>query len=154
MDTLSKNRALQLAYGDFFAQWQWDWFTTLTFNDSVHPEKAEKLFRVWISRLNKDLYGRRWFNREPHGTHWLLTIEFHKSGSIHLHALVGNTKDARRLSWMDNWHELDYKSGFARVEPITYKGAATRYVTKYTTKGGELFFSGNLRSQINKASVQ
>jgi len=132
-------------WGLFLARWDWEWFPTYTFTQDTHPERALKLFRVWKNKLNKQIYGPRWHKREPFGIYWVISIENHKSGQIHLHGLIAGVGDARRLSWMDNWFELDKLAGFSRIYQIENKLKATTYVSKYVTKGGDIYFSENLK---------
>jgi hypothetical protein len=44
----------------FLQAWPWEWFCTLTFRECVHPEAADKQFRVFVMRLNRARYSRRW----------------------------------------------------------------------------------------------
>lgn len=138
-------RLLRQAWGEFVAGWQWEWFVTLTFTDDTHPERALKLFCVWCSKLSRELYGRRWNEKEPFGVNWVVAVEYQKSGRVHLHALLLGVGDTRRLSWMDNWKALDKIAGFSRIEAVTNQVAVSSYVSKYVAKEGDLFFSKNLR---------
>ena len=135
----------RLAWGDFVARYPWQWFVTLTFTDDVHQERAFKLYRVWISKLNRHLFGPRWHKREPFGVFWVMAYELTKGGRIHLHALLSGVAETRRLDWMDNWSALDEIAGYPRIWPVANQVAVSMYVTKYVTKGGEIEFSRNLR---------
>ena len=136
---------LRRAWGEFVARWTWEWFATFTFVHGTHPERALKLYGVWCSKLSRELYGPRWHKRPPYGVSYVVAVEFQKSGQIHLHALLCDVGDARRLTWMDNWLDLDDLAGFPRIFPVQNKDAVSNYVTKYVTKGGEVAFSTNLR---------
>jgi hypothetical protein len=138
-------RVLSRTWGEFVARWQWEWFVTHTFTEDTHPERALKLYYVWCSKLSRVLYGRNWHKKEPFGVTWIVAVEFQKSGRVHLHALLSGVWDTRRLEWMDNWYVLDTIAGFSRIEPVDNQEAASRYVSKYVAKGGELHFSKNLR---------
>jgi hypothetical protein len=46
------------AWIDFLGRWEWEWFCTFTFRDMVHPEAADKRFRVLISQANRVLTYR------------------------------------------------------------------------------------------------
>ena len=109
------------------------------------PERALILFKVWCSKLSRQIYGPRWHKREPYGVTFVVAIEYHKSGQIHLHALIFGVGETRRLTWMDHWHALDELAGFARIVAVGNNEAVSNYVTKYVTKGGEVDLSGNLR---------
>lgn len=49
------------SWADFIKGFQFDWFLTLTFRESKHPEAAHKLWRKFVNDLNRNLYGRRTF---------------------------------------------------------------------------------------------
>jgi hypothetical protein len=58
------------AWVEYLSRWTWDWFVTLTFREAKHPEAAEKVFRVWISKMNRDMYGPRW-SKHRRGVRWV-----------------------------------------------------------------------------------
>ena len=136
---------LRRAYGEFIARWPWEWFATFTFTYATHPERALKLFNVWRSMLSRELYGRRWYKRHPYGIRSVVAVEHHKSGQIHLHALLAGVGDLRRLTWMDIWERLDDLAGYPRIYPVENNSAVSCYVTKYVTKDGDVYLSINLR---------
>ena len=102
----------------FLGRWSWDWFVTLTFRREIHPEAAAKLFRVWISKMNRELYGPRW-RKHGHGVRWARALELQRRDVIHYHALVGGpgVGKLKRLTWMDEWYHLDDDSKEARRAP-------------------------------------
>ena len=117
----------------------------MTFRHPVHPEAADKRFRVWVSLINRELYGVRWA-RHGDGIWWARALEWQRRDVVHYHALLGGAGlDAlRRLSWMDAWTEL---AGWARIEPPRAGDAVRGYVSKYVVKddaGGELDLGGRL----------
>lgn len=137
--------ALVTAWVDFLSPFPWDWFCTLTFREAVHPEAASKRFRLWISELNRELWGPRWYKKEK-GVYWVCALEYQRRGVIHFHALLSgrgaNLNDqARRLHWMDRWYQL---AGIARIEPPR-TGAVVNYCSKYCAKGGELELSESMK---------
>jgi hypothetical protein len=132
--------ALQRAWVTFLRQWTWQWFVTLTFRDIVHPEGADKRFRLFVSLINQALFGRRWAAKGQ-GIQRVRALELQRRGVIHFHALFAGVQDLRRLTWMDTWDEL---AGFARIEPIGSSTAVRWYVSKYVSKGGELDLGGPL----------
>jgi hypothetical protein len=138
---------LQTAWIEFLQRFPMQWFCTMTFKHHVHPEAADKLWRVWVSKLNRSLYGVRWYQRPECGIYWIRALELQKREVIHYHALVGDVQDmnasARRLRWMDEWFRL---AGIARIEAIESDAAVSAYVSKYVTKGGEIELSGSMRS--------
>jgi len=135
------NKAIRDAWCEFLGRWQWQWFCTLTFREIVHPEAADKSFRYFTSKLNRQLYGPRWYKKAHGGIPWVRALEYQRRGVIHFHALFADIEGVRRLSWMDTWDEI---AGYARIEAIKDKWAVRRYVTKYCLKEGEIELGGAL----------
>jgi len=141
--TLSNYSAYDIrdAWCEFLGRWQWEWFATLTFRDTVHPESADKAFRYFTSKLNRQLYGPRWFKKAHGGIPWVRALEYQRRGVIHFHALFADVEGASRVSWMDEWCEI---AGIARIEAIKNRRAARRYITKYVLKDGNIELGGAL----------
>src|SRR5262245_3771979 len=119
---------LRDAWIALLGRWEWEWFCTFTFREPVHPEAADKRFRVLISKANRVLYGHRWHkHKDTEGIRWVRALEYQKRDVIHYHALMAGVKDLRRLTWMDEWYEL---AGIARIEKIESSAAVSRYVSK------------------------
>jgi len=141
---------LAQAWRKFIGRFPMQWFCTLTFTEDVHPERAAKLFRLFIRRLNRELYGGHFERRGVEGVFWVLAWEYQKRGVLHFHALLGDVEDlntrARRLYWMDQWKGFGPPSGIARIEAIDSQDAVRSYVTKYVVKGGQIDLSRSLRS--------
>ncbi len=151
MMSICLNREAQAhAWREFIGRFPMQWFCTLTFTEDVHPERAAKLFRLFIRRLNKSLYGSHYERRGHAGVFWVLAWEYQKRGVLHFHALLGDVENlnarARRLHWMDTWHGFGAPAGYARIEEIQSQHAVNDYVTKYVTKGGQIDLSCSLRS--------
>jgi len=141
--TLSNYSAYDIrnAWCEFLGRWQWEWFATLTFRDIVHPESADKSFRYFTSKLNRQLYGPRWYKKAHGGIPWVRALEYQRRGVIHFHAMFADVEGVRRLSWMDEWFEI---AGIARIEPIKNEWKARRYITKYMLKDGNIELGGAL----------
>ncbi len=130
---------LRASWADFLAELgPWEWFGTFTFRDYVHPERADKLFRLFVSQGNRTLYGPRWY-RKGKGLTWVRGLEYQKRSVIHYHALFKDAHGLRRLDLMDWWYD---HAGIARIEATTSQEAVRRYVSKYTVKGGEIDLGG------------
>ena len=131
---------------DLLGRYQWDWFVTLTFRNCIHPEAAEKRFRVWLNQLNRQLYGQRW-SKKGQGVYWAKALEWQKRNVIHFHLLMSDVQNLnetlRRLSAMDKWRDL---AGFARIEVPKQQMCVARYCAKYVIKGGEIELSPTLCS--------
>jgi hypothetical protein len=148
MNTLSPLKPykwrVQDGWAELIDRYPWEWFVTLTFTDAIHPEAALKSMYVWLSILNRELFGRRWYKKIPYGVYFVAAIEYQKRGVIHLHLLIAGVKDTRRLTYMDTWAGMGNKNGYARIEATESNMAASRYLSKYVTKDGEIFLSENL----------
>jgi hypothetical protein len=130
---------LKAAWAEFLGRWSWEWFCTLTFVEArVHPERAEKCFRVWLAKVNTAAFGRRW-RRRGKGVLWARGAEYQRRGSLHFHVLIAGVGAVRRLSLMDEWAKL---GGWARIRPVQRQELVRRYVAKYVAKGGEIDVGG------------
>ena len=137
----------------------WQWFATLTFkgggrrvvalnrvheSDLVHPERADKAFRVWRSKIARAVHGPRWSRVERKygaGVSFVRATEFQRRGTLHYHALLAGVGEFNRLQAMDLWTEIT--EGYARIEPPENAEAVRRYVCKYLLKANaELDFGG------------
>jgi hypothetical protein len=117
----------------------WQWWATFTFREAwVHPEAADKLFRVFISKANRALHGPRWAKKGL-GVSWVRGLERQRRGTIHYHVLLSGVGRLRRYTYERLWREL---AGFARIERPRSRGRVLRYITKYVVKGGEIDFGG------------
>lgn len=149
-----------IAYADMLTRRPWHWFVTLTFrpdqertSGGIHPEKADKAFRVLVSKVNRHCFGVRWYKRPDGGLIWARGQEFHKSGRIHFHAVMAAPEAdlnalTRRMDWVDWWWR---EFGIARIERPTSQEDVAGYVSKYVTKGGEVDFSPNFGRYIPPA---
>jgi hypothetical protein len=90
---------LRDAWIALLGRWEWEWFCTFTFRDLVHPEAADKRFRVLISQANRALFGTMWYKRNQ-GLRWVRALEYQKRDVIHYHALMAGVQDLRRLTWI------------------------------------------------------
>lgn len=155
---------LRQAWVDLLRQFHWDLFGTLTFRNDTHPEAALKLFRLFISQLNRKLYGPRW-SKHGKGIAWCVALERQLRGVLHLHCLLAEPELTRLLksSWFrenghwanalnEAWNAL---AGFARIEPIKQAQLVAGYVSKYVIKGGEIDLGGPLQQRrLEQATVQ
>lgn len=144
---------IQQGWVDLLNRWRFNWFCTLTFRDHTHPEAALKRFSVWISKINEELYGKRYYKRGQ-SIYWVNAIEFQKRGVIHFHALLGAPENlnhkVRRLKFMDIWYDL---AGIARIEEIEDDEAVYKYVSKYVAKGGEIDVSPNIKEFVQQHNL-
>lgn len=145
---------LRDAYTELLSRYRWQWFCTLTFRTPPHPEAARKKFRFWVSQINRQLYGRTWYKKKK-SVYWALALEYHKSGVIHFHALLGDNNDLEgtiKRKWAaDRWYKI---GGFSRICPIPFTDDGQRlmivgYVAKYVSKGGQIDLSDNLGQFIS-----
>jgi hypothetical protein len=87
-------RQAQDALVAFLQAWPWEWYCTLTFRQNVHPEAADKRFRVFVMQLNRRLYGRRWL-KHGQGIQWARTLEFQRRGTLHYHVVFAGVSGLR-----------------------------------------------------------
>ena len=135
------------AWANLLAQFHWQWFCTLTFRHPPTHESAAKTFKHFTNIINSGIYGKYWrkFNES---IYWALALEYHKSGVIHFHALLGDLQNLNLIAPREDakklWEEL---AGWSRIAPIDDQvKAVTKYISKYVAKGGYIDTSDNLKN--------
>lgn len=137
-----KSNIIDLAYNN---KELFDYFITLTFNpkdkdnfpNGYNHEQAIELLKKWIDNQkhqNKNLS-------------YILVPEFHESGQLHFHGLVGgadkwileqaiNPKTKKEIIKNGSriYNLSNYKLGFTTVSYIKSREAVTNYISKYATK--------------------
>ena len=142
------NERLHQEWSEFLGRVPWQWFATFTFKVEIHPEAADKLYRVWINKLNRAIYGQRWAKHPPFGCIHARALEWQKRGVLHYHSLIANIGYEDRDHWAEVWRELgqDTKAGFIKIDLYDpNKGGVESYLSKYVAKGGELDISANMQ---------
>ena len=99
----------------------WNIFITQTFAHSISADRSD----MAIERVQRFLESSL---RRPHG---FLGAELHRSGTVHLHGLIGASGDVSRKRL---WERLHRRFGFSRIEPVRSHEQVTAYCTKYVTK--------------------
>jgi len=134
--------ALQEAWIPFLDRWHWTQFTTHTFREQVHPERAERVWRIWICKMNRVLYGHRWEKRGL-GVYWCRATEWQRRGVTHFHALLGGegVDELDSYRWEEEWWRL---AGIACMEKPWSKYAVEHYLTKHVAWGAEVDLGGPL----------
>lgn len=157
--------ALSAAWAELLSREWWQWFGTFTFSPTrwlvrggrrievdryhplrgVHPEAAAKAWRWYVHELNASLYGKNWKRRGDGGVVWVCGQEFHKSGKVHFHALLGAPNmDLNAAASRYVWHETWFREfGRNQIEQPSCQGDVAAYVSKYVAKDGEILFSPN-----------
>jgi hypothetical protein len=121
---------------------EFNWFCTQTFRDLVHPERGDKLHRVFMNKLNMEIWGNHYHKDKLKGVVWIRGSERQKRGALHYHTLVaGVPPDVKRLKYMDIWNEL---AGFAKIETPREVLNTAVYLTKhaYAFKEGNIDIGG------------
>jgi hypothetical protein len=119
-------------------RYEWDWFATFTFESEKHPEAADKVFRVWMSKLQRSVAGNSWKKKPADTVRWARGLEWQRRGVLHFHALLyhrlGLNQLQQRFAWMAEWQALT--GSFAKILPCDSSGAVRGYIAKYCGKGG------------------
>ena len=127
-------------WGEWIAGFaDWSAFHTLTFSQAnrtheVTRTEADFMARRLIQCLNTDLFGKRYVQRVGH-CYFAYALGFERKpwGLLHMHMLTD-----RRTNWeLENavWRRM---CGIVKIEPVTAKVGAARYVSKYATKNGDV----------------
>jgi hypothetical protein len=99
MTTISKEQLIQ-GYADWFSQFAWDWFATLTFRGYPSRKSAQEKFEWWIAQLRRKGGGRNF--------RFVQVAERGASGNnVHFHLLIGGLKrNSYPGTWERKWNEL------------------------------------------------
>jgi hypothetical protein len=133
-----KTRAIQDGWIEFAERLDpWHLFGHFTFVNYPRYDFADRMFRRFINRANKVIYGCN-HRRRGQGLCWLRGTEYQKRGSLHFHALISgedlerwNTPDGRlELMWL--WENTHPETGFSRIYP--FLSGAKVYAAKYCSK--------------------
>lgn len=138
-------KELRRAWIEFLAQWYWTLIVTLTFYEPVHPWVADKKFRVWIAKLNREAYGRRYYNHSK-AIQWFRAVEWQHRDVLHYHVLLSRLEGITRDFCATAWRTL--RGGFVTIELPRRQVAVRRYVTKLVQFGGEPEIGGTWDEQL------
>lgn len=138
--TKKQNYAIKRKIRGYALANDFEWFVTLTLdpkkNDSFNYEESKKLLLKWCRHM-RDIYGK--FD-------YIIIPEFHKSGAVHFHGLLGDipanfveaTHPVSRQPISRNERQVynlaDWKHGFTDCEKIIDSEKTASYLTKYITK--------------------
>lgn len=121
----------------------WSWFGHFTFKGLPHPEFADKTWKLYTHKLNREIFGCRYYKYPlEKGVTWARASEYQKRGSIHYHALMGRiSEDVDRFKYMEEWLQL---GGICRIFPYDKMRGAEFYLSKsaYAWKHGEIDIGG------------
>ncbi len=138
--TLKQSYAIKRRIRGYALANDFKWFVTLTLdpkkNDSFNYEESKKLLLKWC-RYMRDTYGK--FD-------YIIIPEFHQSGAVHFHGLLGNfsanfveaTYPKSEKPMLRNERQVynlaDWQYGFTDCEKIVDSEKTASYLTKYITK--------------------
>ena len=126
----------------------WSWYGHFSFRGTPHPETASKTFDLFVHKLNRQIFGCRYYKHPEKGVTWARASEYQKRGAVHFHAILGRIpEDVRRFQYMDLWYEL---GGISRVYPYQSRLGAEYYMSKstYAWKKGEIDLGGPLLQSL------
>lgn len=127
---MPRDRALQHAWGAWIESLaRWEWYLTLTFRESVHPEAAGKRWEGFVRAVEGSTRQLR----------WVRALEVQRRGVIHFHALTAGMERLRYNAVRRQW-----TWGYSWIEPYQPGRGAHFYLGKYLAKGGEIDLSRSL----------
>jgi hypothetical protein len=99
-DITQKNGNVKLkeSWADFILSFPdpWQWWAGLTFpldSHFIHPEAADKKFRLWKHQLNQEIFGKKYYKHKDQGVIVIRANERQKNGNLHYHALISKVPD-------------------------------------------------------------
>lgn len=128
----------------------WDWFCTMTWQSLVHPESALKLFHMFVHKLNKRVYGNRYYLKEGLGVFCCIAIEMQLRQVLHIHSLVAGV--SRNISFTEFAQWWQNRAGSCNIDAYDSNRDAGQYLSKYVAKSSEIEFYGNTK-QVTACEV-
>lgn len=139
---------LRNAYADFINHLcTWDWFCTMTWKSLVHPESALKLFYLFVHRLNKKIWGNRYYKGKDLGVFCCIAVEKQFRQVLHIHSLISGVPN--NILYTDHALWWQRKAGSCEIEHYNYSRDAGSYLSKYVAKDAEVEFYGNISMVTN-----
>jgi hypothetical protein len=117
-----KVNALRLSWVTFLNQFNWDWFSTLTFGDPPKTYTAQNKVSRWLDTLQR---------QEKRKVGYYKAMEMTRVGVPHFHLLMGNLDGVRRDKYWELWFS---QNGRARIVPYDQDKGAAFYISKYVCK--------------------
>jgi len=116
------NSSLRELWSEWLNEYDWNWWTTLTFRNKVTKKAANKKWNRWLRAIEEETEVSPGYFR---------VTENQERNVLHFHALMLGVEHLRRLTFMDRWFEI---AGYARIYPYDSKRGANHYLTKYISK--------------------
>jgi len=161
---LSVNEEVRQGWAELLSRVAWDWFATLTWRRGVGVgfESCLRNFRGWLYGCLQDEALRvglaersedgrggvrgAWPNAYRARKRWALPVwviglEPHGDGVLHLHGLVRLPAKLQRASRRHAWSSWFERHGINRIEPPKSPADVAGYVSKYVVKDGEIVLS-------------
>jgi len=108
--------AARRAWGDWLANFTWDYFVTLTFTYEPSSESALREFKRWIRRIEQ---------RARRGFTWFYALERGGSDLLHFHVLLSGLSDLSTSEIKTAW-----RGGRIHIAAYDQSKKGTQYVTK------------------------
>lgn len=120
----------------------WDWFVTVTLDQSKMYRYDLRNFREKLSQFMRDM-------RKKYGSKiaFLLVPEPHSDGAWHMHGFLSGLPDSALSDFMPgvhplklcgkgykNWDDYSKKFGYCSLSPIRNRVKCAFYITKYISK--------------------
>jgi hypothetical protein len=117
----------------------------------IHPESFKKAFGLFVHKLNREVFGSRYYKRPDDGVTWFSGYELQERGAIHSHLVIGriptelNTPEWR-IGLKEKWFE---HVGIGRLYEYDPAQGGGFYLAKsaYMFKRGDIEFGGPLARQ-------
>jgi hypothetical protein len=130
------------AWADYLNSFPWDIFLTLTSEEPIHPESLDKLSNQIVHRINRKVYGQRYYKRPHTGVLVAKAVEMQKRDVLHSHMLIAGVPES--FYRKDLWEYIWKKKGCVnRIEPYDKRLGAGHYLSKYVSKEANIEMYGN-----------
>jgi hypothetical protein len=127
------------ALADWLRRGDWEWYGTLTFRDCRDPAYAMRVWRKWLDRINRRIWGRRYRKSPAKGVWGFVAWERQARGAWHAHFVLAGAKDTATFAAMRDWEAVtrtkdDSEGSYARIFRYDPTSGGAGYCAKYVTK--------------------
>lgn len=124
----------------------WTGFYTITFADFHSQFMVEKRMKSLIQILNRDLFGKNYTHYVGHSYFsYAYALEYQSRGALHIHFLADKPLHYDLARYVcKKW------DAFFHTKKVGEERASVEYISKYTSKGGEVVVYKSLCDRLPK----
>lgn len=121
---------LKESWQDFLGRYPFTHSATYTFRHETPLTSAQREWRQYVHRVNRSLFGRRWYLAPERSLCFASAVEGQRDGQrLHIHALLAPPTRCDQAAWV-SLARAQWRCGYCQVRAITERAGAIRYLLK------------------------